>query len=599
MSASAPSARLPAVPRPRTSRLPRFIAVGVAASGLLTLGSAAFAVLRGRLELLSDAVPLIVRTNAASVAALAGLGMLVIAGGLARRQRRAWWIALGLLTVAGITHLLKDLDVVGSGVNLGMAVVLVTVRREFDARPSPGSIRRALLLAPSMAGAAWLFGWVAIVVHGNDFAPPPTTGQSAMAAFRGLMGLPFGLTYRTPEGRWIPGLLPLLGVAVVVTAFAMALRPVVEGLRRDPEERQRARDLVRRYGDGTLSYFAPREDKNHFFAGRAMVAYRYLWNLAIVSGDPVGHPDDLEGAFLAFVRQARSLGWGVAVLAGRGDLDEVYAEAGLHPFYLGDEALVDPRTFSLEGRPIRKVRQSVHRLERAGYHLEFLPDQEVGPDLRDALAEVTRSWRGRAPERGFTMSLGRGPSPLDPDCLTVVARDTDGRAQGYLHLVPCFGSEPGYSLDEMRRRPTTPNGLTEWMVAQAIRELAKRDCTRLSLNFALLGELFRSESKLSPWQRVELAIVRRLNPFFQIESLHDFNAKFFPSWVPRYIYYEAATGFPRVVLAYLEAEAFTRLPFIGVRARLRERLPSSAVCVLEDEAVGPGVTDLRSRRRSA
>jgi len=54
-----------------------------------------------------------------------------------------------------------------------------------------------------------------------------------------------------------------------------------------------------------------------------------------------------------------------------------------------------------------------------------------------------------------------------------------------------------------------------------------------------------------------------------------------------------------VVLAYLEAEAFTRLPFIGVRARLRERLPSSAVCVLEDETVDGRVTDLRSRRRSA
>ena len=35
--------------------------------------------------------------------------------------------------------------------------------------------------------------------------------------------------------------------------------------------------------------------------------------------------------------------------------------------YLGDEAIVDLEKFSLKGRPIRKVRQSVSRLVKAGY----------------------------------------------------------------------------------------------------------------------------------------------------------------------------------------------------------------------------------------
>jgi hypothetical protein len=38
---------------------------------------------------------------------------------------------------------------------------------------------------------------------------------------------------------------------------------------------------------------------------------------------------------------------------------------------------------------------------------------------------------------------------------------------------------------------------------------------------------------------------------------------------PRYIYYEAALSLPRVVLAYLEAEGFLRLPLVGARGRLR------------------------------
>jgi lysylphosphatidylglycerol synthetase-like protein (DUF2156 family) len=259
------------------------------------------------------------------------------------------------------------------------------------------------------------------------------------------------------------------------------------------------------------------------------------------------------------------------VLAGSEEMGPLYRELGLRGVYLGDEAIIDPRSFSLEGRPIRKVRQSCHRMQRAGYRLELMPDTEIAPDLQDALDRVAAEWRGRAPERGFTMSLDRLPSPVDEDALTVVARDPDGRAQGYLHLVPCYGEAPGYSLDQMRRRTDTPNGLTEWMVAQTALELGRRGVARFSLNFAVRGKLFDGSAPLTTLERGEAALLRRLNPFFQIERLRDFNAKFFPSWTPRFIYYEAALSLPRVVLAYLEAEGFLRLPLVGTRGHLRRR----------------------------
>jgi lysyl-tRNA synthetase, class II len=188
-------------------------------------------------------------------------------------------------------------------------------------------------------------------------------------------------------------------------------------------------------------------------------------------------------------------------------------------------------------------------------------------------------------------ALGREPSPEDPDCLTAVARDEAGRAQGYLHLVPCYGPEPGYSLDQMRRRPETPNGLVEWMVATTTLELGRRGVGRFSLNFSFLGALFRPETRLSPLQRLEVAVARRLNPFFQIERLHDFNAKFFPEWAPRYIYYEPPLSLPRVALAYLEAEAFLRLPLIGARSRFRarpERLGPEAPAARPETAASAG-----------
>ena len=563
----------PVLRPPRATRVPRIVALFVGLAGLVTLLSSAFSWIRGRTETLSDVLPLSVRSGATSTAVLAGFGLLVIAGALARRQRRAWWIALVLLLIAGISHLIKGLDVPEAGLSLGMAVVLLMARREFDTRPGPGSVRRAVVALPALALGAWAFGIVAILAHSEAMVPRPTFGVAAAAALRGIVGLSLGIRLVDLAGGWIPDVLPLLGVAIVTSGFALAFRPVVEGLRRNPGDSERARALVRRYGSDTLAYFALREDKNYFFEGEAMLSYRYLWNLGLISADPIGPPEDVRRAMEAFVDRARSQGWGVAVLAGGPDLADLYAGLGLQGFYLGDEAILDPPAFSLDGHRIRKVRQSCHRLERLGYRLEFLSDAEVDPDLRAALAAVTRSWRGRAPDRGFTMALGREPSPHDPDCVTVVAVDPEGTAQGYLHLVPCYGTLPGYSLDQMRRRRETPNGLSEWMVARTTQELGRRGVVRFSLNFAFLGALFREETPLTFLQRLEVAVARRLNPFFQIESLQWFNAKFSPMWSPRYIYSEPPLSFPRVALAYLESEAFLRLPLIGARSRLRGLAP--------------------------
>src|SRR5436309_3033198 len=178
----------------RAARAPRLIAAFVALAGLLTLLSAAVAPVRGRFEILSGPLPLAVRTGATSVAALAGFGLLVIAGALARRQRRAWWIALVLLIVAGVSHVLKDLDVVAAGVSLGMAVVLLMSRHEFDARPGPASLRRAFVALPVLAGVAWAFGTLAIVAHAGGILPRPTPGSAASSSLRGLVGLSMGVT---------------------------------------------------------------------------------------------------------------------------------------------------------------------------------------------------------------------------------------------------------------------------------------------------------------------------------------------------------------------------------------------------------------------
>ena len=113
----------------------------------------------------------------------------------------------------------------------------------------------------------------------------------------------------------------------------------------------------------------------------------------------------------------------------------------------------------------------------------------------------------------------------------------------------------------MRRDPATPNGLTEFLVVRAVELLRERGLAEMSLNFAAFAKWMHSPEKRS--ERVLGKLVTLGNPFFQIESLYRFNAKFFPRWEPRYLVYEGTFGLPRAGIAALWAEGQLWKPSIG------------------------------------
>jgi len=171
------------------------------------------------------------------------------------------------------------------------------------------------------------------------------------------------------------------------------------------------------------------------------------------------------------------------------------------------------------------------------------------------------AWRGTETERGFSMALGRLVDSVDPDCVFVMARQ-DGVMRAFLQFVP-WGPD-GMSLDLMRRDRTAEAGVNELLIVDALRSCAQLGVNRVSLNFAAFrstlerGERLGAGPFLRAWRRVLLFASR----WFQIESLYRFNAKFQPTWVPRFVVYPATRDLPRIAVAALEAEAFLTWPHL-------------------------------------
>jgi len=192
----------------------------------------------------------------------------------------------------------------------------------------------------------------------------------------------------------------------------------------------------------------------------------------------------------------------------------------------------------------------------------------LDPGVLEQVENVVERGRQGAPERGFSMAMESLQGQHDHETLLVIARDGEGAIRGVLHFVPCYG-RPAVSLSFMRRDPETPNGLTEFLVVRAIELLRERGVEELSLNFAAFAKWMHSPSKRH--ERVLGKLIALGNPYFQIESLYRFNAKFFPRWESRFLVYEGAFGLPRAGIAALWAEGQLPKPALRMRESASSR----------------------------
>jgi lysyl-tRNA synthetase, class II len=362
-------------------------------------------------------------------------------------------------------------------------------------------------------------------------------------------------------GAWFPLSLMLIGLGATAWIVGGWLAPWRYRAQQEARDRRRAHTLVRQFGADTLAPFALRLDKAYFFSDEddAFLAYRVVGGVAIVSGDPIGRPDAFDVLVGRFVAYAHERDWRVAILGASERWLELYRAHGLQALYHGDEALVDTAAFSLDGRAIRKVRQSVHRLSKAGFTALVLPPSQIGADLRDELQEITLEWRGDQPERGFAMALDSLFSLGDEDSVFVVGVDASGKARGFLHfaVAPAISA---LSLSSMPRlRESTPNGFNEWLICETVTWARHNGYALVSLNFSPFAALLAPEADLTGTQELQRRALLRLKGRFQLDNLLSFNRKFFPRWERRFLVYERRLDLPRVSLAALAAEAY--LPF--------------------------------------
>src|SRR5947209_9722760 len=381
----------------------RLLALSAFLVGAIGIFSAARPPMSDRLRLIHGVLPPGWPEGARVLTMACAIGLIFLARSLAKRRHRAWQLAILVVLASAVAHLAKGLDFEEAAISLLFLLALLRWKNRFDVPGNPATVRLGLGLFAALAA---IVAFVLVIeIPGHDL---PNRAADALTA---------------------------VGIVLGFSALYFWLRPFRQVVAQSVGERRVARALVETYGTDSLSFFALRRDKSYLFSPtrRAFLAYRVVGGTALVSGDPVGEECEIDALLAELQTLARAHGWRLAVVGASEHHLPRYRALGLKPIPMGEEAVLRPEEFSLEGRAIRKVRQSVTRLQKAGYSFRVVAADDVSTDLEEELADVSAAWRGDQPERGFSMSID---DLHVPGTVLAMAADADGRIGGFLHLAP-------------------------------------------------------------------------------------------------------------------------------------------------------------------
>jgi phosphatidylglycerol lysyltransferase len=519
-------------------------------SGLVNLSSVIGPSLPERHRLLREFFPLEFLHLSRSITLLIGFALVISSINIYRRKRRAFRAVLLLACSSVVFHLIKGLDYEEAAFSAVLVVLLWFARKSFtmgsglpDWRSGIVGLGTAFLVALGYGIAGFWF------LDPREFGINFTLVDSIHRTlhFLSLAGDP-QIVPHTRHARWFIDSLYLTTVTTIVYSGFALFRPVIYRFRTHPHERETATRIVERYGRSAQDYFKTWPDKSFFFppSRQCFVAYRVGGSFAVALGDPVGPEEEIENTIQHFKAFCDENGWGAGFHQALPDFLPSYRRLGFKKMKIGDEAIVDLASFTLDGKPMKSTRNAIVKLEKSGVHtVRYEPP--LPDDVMEQLKEVSDEWLQIPGRRERQFTLGRFDPNYVRSTSVVVAADKDGRIEAFVNEVPSF-RKGETTLDLMRRRADASNGIMDYLFVKAFLLGKEKGFQRFNLGMAPMSG-FQEKEDASPQERAVHTFFQQLNFLFSYKGLRAYKAKFASSWEPRYVVYRNVLELPRLAIA--------------------------------------------------
>lgn len=519
--------------------------------GFLNLGSAISSALPERIHILRELLPWVVIHGARHIVALVGFLLILIARGVFRRKRVAWYIAFILVAASIFLHITKGLDFEEASFSGLVLILMIMAFPRFRVRSDIPTARNAGIMFLTVLIFNMLYGMIGFYAVGRHAGYHP----GLLLCWHDTIRLMFGLgrpviPWHIPHMKRFLESLWLMWEAGLLIFILMLLRPVIYRYRTWRPDNLLVDSIAREYGISSLVYFALWPDKQYFFndSRSAFVAYSLVGNVAVALGDPVGPAEEIPDMIEHFSALCRDNDWQPAFYQVLPDYLAFYRKAGFRTLHIGDEAIVELPDFTLEGKRFKNLRNTVSRFGREGFRTVW-QDAPLSDHLMGRLREVSDDWLEHQGGEEKAFSLGWFEVEMLRDTPVVTVEDGQGNILAFANYVPMYNL-PQASPDLMRYSRRAPAGIMDYLFIESLLHFKEIGTAEFNLGLAPLAHVGQDENS----NLAEKAINILYNNFYNFKGLHDFKAKFNPRWEPRYLIYPGLVILPRVSMAIVRAD---------------------------------------------
>lgn len=507
--------------------------------------------------------------------------VLVLAAGLRRGRRFAWWasmvvhvmlLALGTFYAIDYYNWAVENDALDDGFSwfawllplvalpVLIIIMLVLTRRSFTVQAPAGIYRKLGLTVLGVVVALWALYVIVGSMISEEFSPTATVGE--LIVDFPIRLLPNGYLYiiepsfepTAGVGRFMADWIPVIVWAVILLGLLRSF--IAARVESHAEDRAKARVLLEQSGTTALAYLTTWEGNSYWFSadGRSFVAYRVEGGVAITTGDPVGPPDDLAKTLEEFVAFCNSENWTPCLYSTTEAVRDVTDTFGWPSLQVAEETVLPLGKLAFTGKKFQDIRTSISRAGKGGITAEWLYYSEAPLAIRDQIQAISEEWVSdkALPEMGFT--LGGLDELDDPSVRCLIAIDQDRTIHGITSWMPCYrdGVAVGWTLDFMRRRGEGFKGVMEFLIGTAALDLQKEGAEFVSLSGAPLAQANPGEEQVGVQKLLEI-VGKTMEPVYGFRSLLRFKAKFQPVYQPMFMCYPEAAVLPRIGLGISHA----------------------------------------------
>ena len=526
---------------------PHLVAIITALMGVINLLSGAMPALMNRVKILAAYSPLEVRRGGHLTAVLAGFALLVLAQGLWRRKQIAWFLTVVILLLSAIVHLLKGLDYEEATLAALLLIYLLTQRAYFRALTDAPSIWqgvRALILALLFTLAYGAIGFYVLDRHFRVHYNLLAAIRQTVTMFTQFYDPGFEST--TGFGRYFASSIYIVGAVTLGYALLMLLRPVLVRTPAGAADRQRATQIVQKYGRSSLARFALFPDKTYYFSpGGSVVAYAIKNRTALALGDPIGPPHDIEDAILRFKEFCALNDWIATFYQTLPDSLQAYRAAGFDRLCIGHEAIVHLENFSLIGGVNKSMRTVVNRFTKLGYQA-VVHEPPLADGLLSELRAISNEWLTLVNGSEKRFSLGWFDDDYIRHSLVMALHDPAGEIVAFANIITEY-QRSEVTVDLMRRQGEIENGTMDFLFIAFFLWAKEHGYASFNLGLSALSGVGEKPNDPAV-ERALRYIYAHVNQFYNFKGLHEFKEKFHPEWSPRYLVYPGPTSLLGVAL---------------------------------------------------